>query len=71
MLANVIQLPYDVEVPQRNTWRRGRALSRREPASKVPRLASEPVVQQVDDPVWATVSFVDPVSTDQPSVSTA
>ena len=33
--------------------------------------ASEPVVQQPGDPVWTSVSFVHPLSTDQPSVSTA
>ncbi|XBI11375.1 hypothetical protein VPH35_138452 [Triticum aestivum] len=72
--TNAIQLPDDdddEEAPQRNTGRRGRTLSRRVPASKVPRPASEPVVQQLEDPARATVSFADPVSTDQPSASTA
>ena len=43
------------------------------PASRVSHStsASEPVVQQLGDLVRTSVSFVDPVSTDQPSVSTA
>ena len=45
-------------------------MSRRVPASKAPRPTSELVVQRLDDPVWATVSFADPLSTDQPSAPT-
>ena len=43
------------------------------PASKVSHStsASEPVIQQLGDPVRTSVSFADPVSTDQPSASTA
>jgi hypothetical protein len=70
--TNVIQLPDDdEEVVQRNAGRRGRASSRRVPARKAPRPGSEPVVQQLDDPVWGTVSFADPLLTDQPSASIA
>jgi hypothetical protein len=74
--TNVIQLPDDdddEEVPQRNTGRRGRTLSKKVPASKVSHStsASEPVVQQLGDPVRTSVSFADPLSTDQPSASTA
>ncbi|XBI07692.1 hypothetical protein VPH35_135554 [Triticum aestivum] len=71
--TNVIQLPDDDddEVLQRNTGRKSRTSSRRVPASKVSRSASEPVVQQLGDPVRTTVSFADPLSTDQPTASTA
>ncbi|XBI10014.1 hypothetical protein VPH35_137418 [Triticum aestivum] len=70
--TNIIQLQDDddEDVPQRSTGRRGRALSKKAPASRASRPASERIVQQLDDPVWATVSFVDPLSTDQPSAST-
>ena len=75
MPTNVIQLPDDddddEEVPSRNTGRRGRSLSRRVPASKEPRLASEPEVQQLGDLVRTVVLFADPLSIDQPSASTA
>ena len=72
MPTNVIQLPDDddEDVPQRSTWRRGGALSRRVPSSKAPRPTSEPIVQQLDDPVRATFSFVDPRSTGRPLAST-
>ncbi|XBI18776.1 hypothetical protein VPH35_060465 [Triticum aestivum] len=70
--TNVIQLPDDddEDVPPRNTGRRGRALSKRVPANRASHSASEPIVQQLKDPVRATVSFPHPLSTDQPSTST-
>ena len=71
---NVIELPDDDEdVPQKTTGRKGRTSGRRAPASKVPQSTSvpEPVIQQSRDPISASVSFVDPVSTDRPSASTA
>ena len=73
---HVIQLPDDdddEEVPQKDTGRRGRTLSKRVPASKVSHStsASEPVVQQHGDPIRTSVSFADPLSTDQPSASNA
>ena len=73
MPTNVIQLPDDDddEVPQRSTGIRGRTLSRRVPTSKVPRPASELVVRQLGDPVRTTVYFANPLSTHQPSASTA
>ena len=69
--TNVIQLPDDddaEEVPQRITGRRGRTLSRRVPSSKVSHStpALEPVVQRSGDPIQTSVSFADPVSTDNP-----
>ena len=73
---NVIELPddddHEVE-PQKNTGRRSRTLSKKVPASRVSHStsASEPVVQQLGDLVRTSISFGDPVSTDQPSVSTA
>ena len=72
MPPNVIEPPDDddhEEVPQRNTGRRGRSLSKKVPASKVSHStsASDPVIQQLGDPVRTSVSFADPVSTDHPS----
>ena len=73
---NVIELPDDddhEDVPRKNTGRRGRTSSKKEPASKVSHSTSalEPIVQQSRDPIRTYVSFADPVSTDQPSASTA
>ncbi|XBH64723.1 hypothetical protein VPH35_118431 [Triticum aestivum] len=72
-LTNVIQLPDDddEDVPPRDTGRRGRTLSKRTPSARTSRSALEPVVQQLGEPVWTSVSFADPLSTDQPSASTA
>ncbi|XBI12103.1 hypothetical protein VPH35_139019 [Triticum aestivum] len=72
---NVIELPDDDDhegVPQRNTGRRGRTLGKKVPASKASHStpASDPVVPQHGDPVRASVSFVDPVSTAQPLATT-
>ena len=58
-------------MPPKNAGRRGRTLSRRVPGARTPRLSSEHVVQQLNDPVRASVCFADPLSTDQPSTSTA
>ena len=73
--TNVIQLPDDddddEDVPPRNTGRRGRTLSKSVPGARTPRWASDPVVQQLNDQVRASVSFANPLSTDQPSASTA
>ena len=52
--------------PQKNTGWGGNTLSKR-----TSRSALEPVVQQLGEPVWTSVSFADPLSTDQPSASTA
>nr|XP_020162659.1 uncharacterized protein LOC109748012 [Aegilops tauschii subsp. strangulata] len=72
---NVIELPdHDdhEDVPQRNTGRRGRTLGKKVPASKASHStpASDSVVPQLGDPARASVSFVHPMSTAQPSVST-
>ncbi|XP_044446533.1 uncharacterized protein [Triticum aestivum] len=70
---DIIQLPddEDEDVPPKNVGRRGRTLSKRVPGARTPRSASEPVVQQLNDPVRASISFANPLSTDQPSTSTA
>ena len=71
---NVIELPDDDEdVPQKTTGRKGRTSSRRVPTRKAPYSTSVPelVIQQSGDPIRASVSFADPVSTDRPSASTA
>ena len=70
---DVLELPDDNEdVPQKTTGRKGKTSSRRVPTSKVPQStpAPEPVIQRSEDPIRASVSFADPVSTDHPSAST-
>ena len=71
--TNIIQLPDDddEDVPLKNTGRRGRTFSRRVPGARMPRSSSEPVVQQLNDPVRASVFFANSLSTDRPSASTA
>ncbi|XP_044393690.1 uncharacterized protein [Triticum aestivum] len=71
--TDIIQLPDDDDddVSLKNAGRRGKTLSKRVPGARTPRSASDPVVQQLNDLVRASVSFANPVSTDQPSVSTA
>ena len=70
---NIIQLldDDDMDVPSNNTGRRGRTLSRRVPGSRMPRSSFELVVQPLNDPARASVSFANPLSTDQPSTLTA
>ena len=46
-------------------------MSKRVPGARTPRSSFEHVVQQLNDPVRASVSFANPLSTDQPSASTA
>ena len=71
---NVIELPDDDEdVPLRPTGRRSRTLSRKISTSKMPQSTpvTEPVVQQSGDANQASVTFALPLSSAQPSTSTA
>ena len=64
---NVIELPDDDEdVPLRAS--RNKKASAGKTSQSVP--AIEPVVQQLEDVSWASVTFVDPVSSVRPTSST-